>query len=106
MGLNPEGALYKMYNTFTSPSHANSEVEKKTRQTEDNADLLALYNGVSLSGEARRRYLYDNVDVAQVVNFLAARVLTGDTDCCHKNYYFYRDTGGATNGRCGRGMSI
>ena len=20
-------------------------------------------------------------------------VLTGDTDCCHKNYYFYRDTG-------------
>jgi hypothetical protein len=33
------------------------------------------------------------VDVAQVVNFLAARVITGDTDCCHKNYYFYRDTG-------------
>ncbi len=95
LGLNSEGALYKMYNTFTSPSHANSEVEKKTRQTEDNSDLLALYYGVSLSGEARRRYLYDNVDVAQVVNFLAARVLTGDTDCCHKNYYFYRDTGGS-----------
>jgi hypothetical protein len=32
------------------------------------------------------------VDVPQVVNFLAARALTGDTDCCHKNYYFYRDT--------------
>jgi hypothetical protein len=93
MGLNAEGALYKMYNSFDSASSANSGAEKKTRKYEDNSDLLALYNSVSLSGEARRRYLYDNVDVAQVVNFLAARALTGDVDCCHKNYYFYRDTG-------------
>ncbi len=93
MGLNADGALYKMYNTFTSRSHATSGAEKKTRKYENNADLTALYDGVTLSGEARRRYLYDNVDVAQVVNFLAARAITGDTDCCHKNYYFYRDTG-------------
>jgi len=93
MGLNAEGALYKMYNRFTSPSHATSGAEKKTRKNESNTDLLALYNGANLSGEARRRYLYDHVDVAQVVNFLAARAITGDTDCCHKNYYFYRDTG-------------
>jgi hypothetical protein len=93
MGLNADGALYKMYNTFTSPSHATSGAEKKTRKNEDNADLLALYNGISLTGEARRQYLYDNVDVAQVVDFLAARIITGDVDCCHKNYYLYRDTG-------------
>jgi hypothetical protein len=93
MGLNAEGALYKMYNSFTSPADATNGAEKKTRRYEDNADLLALYNGVSLSGEARRQYLYDNVDVAQVVDFLAARVITGDVDCCHKNYYLYRDTG-------------
>jgi hypothetical protein len=82
-----------MYNSFTNSGDVTSGAEKKTRKSEDNADLLALLNGVSLSGEARRRYLYDNVDVAQVVDFLAARALTGDTDCCHKNYYFYRDTG-------------
>ncbi len=93
MGLNAKGALYKMYNRFDSANSAYSGAEKKTRKYEDNADLLALYNGVSLSGEARRRYLYDNVDVAQVVNFLAARAITGDVDCCHKNYYLYRDTG-------------
>jgi hypothetical protein len=93
MGLNPEGALYKMYNMFNSPSHANSGAEKKTRKYEDNTDLSELYNGLSLSGETRRRYLYDNVDVAQVVNFLAIRIITGDVDCCHKNYYLYRDTG-------------
>jgi hypothetical protein len=93
MGVNADGALYKMYNTFTSVSDATSGAEKKTRKNENNADLAALFQGVSLTGEARRRYLYDNVDVAEVVNFLAARTLTGDTDCCHKNYYFYRDTG-------------
>jgi hypothetical protein len=93
MGLNADGALYKMYNLFTSPSDATSGAEKKTRKNEDNSDLLALFNGISFSDEARRRYLYDNVDVAEVVDFLAARFITGDTDCCHKNYYFYRDTG-------------
>ncbi len=93
MGLNAQGALYKMYNRFTSASDATNGAEKKTRKYEDNADLTALYNGLSRSGEAQRRYLYDHVDVAQVVNFLAARAITGDTDCCHKNYYFYRDTG-------------
>ena len=93
MGLNAEGALYKMYNRFDSPSHANNGAEKKTRKYEDNSDLSALYEGLSLSGAARQQYLYDNVDVAQVVNFLAARAITGDIDCCHKNYYLYRDTG-------------
>ncbi len=93
MGLNASGALYKMYNTFTSASHATSGAEKKTRKYENNADLLALYDGLHLTGEARRRFLYDHVDVAEVVNFLAARAITGDTDCCHKNYYLYRDTG-------------
>jgi hypothetical protein len=93
MGLNASGALYKMYNRFNSPDHATNGAEKKTRKFEDNSDLLALYNGLSLPGEARRRYLYDNVDVPQVVNFLAIRAVTGDVDCCHKNYYLYRDTG-------------
>jgi hypothetical protein len=93
MGLNAEGALYKMYNMFNSASHATNGAEKKTRKYEDNADLSALFDSLGLSGEARRQYLYDNVDVAQVINFLAVRVITGDVDCCHKNYYLYRDTG-------------
>jgi hypothetical protein len=92
MGINAEGALYKMYNTFTSVANATSGAEKKTRKNEDNQDLIDLFNGISLSGEPLRVYLYDNVDVAQVVNFLAARIITGDVDCCHKNYYLYRDT--------------
>jgi hypothetical protein len=93
MGLNAGGALYKMYNSFTSTSDCTSGAEKKTRKNEDNSDLRALFEGISLSGAAQRQYLYDNVDVAEVVDFLAARIVTGDIDCCHKNYYLYRDTG-------------
>ncbi|NQV35359.1 MAG: CotH kinase family protein, partial [Phycisphaeraceae bacterium] len=93
MGINAEGALYKMYNTFTSASHTTSGAEKKTRKEESNQDLRALYDGLSLPNDARRQFLHDHVDVAQVVNFLAILTLTADTDCCHKNYYFNRDTG-------------
>jgi hypothetical protein len=93
MGINADGALYKMYNPFTSAVDATSGAEKKTRKYEDNADLKALRAGLSLKDEALRQFLYDNVDVAQVINFLAARTLTGDVDCCHKNYYLYCDTG-------------
>ena len=93
MGVNSEGALYKMYNQFLSVGDATSGAEKKTRKNENNADLTALFNGVNQSGEARRRFAYDNIDIAQTVDYLAGRTMTGDTDCCHKNYYFYRDTG-------------
>ncbi len=93
MGVNSQGALYKMYNTFSSLGDASSAVEKKTRKNENTADLQALFNGISLTGEARRRFVYDNIDLAGSINFLAVRDLMGDTDCCHKNYYFYRDTG-------------
>jgi len=96
LGLDPNGALYKMYNTFSSLSDTtigiNTGAEKKTRKFEGNADLVALFNGISQSGQALVNYLFDNIDVPQVINFLAVHVLTGDEDCCHKNYYFYCDT--------------
>jgi len=93
MGINAEGALYKMYNKFDTATAATTGAEKKTRKYEDNSDLAALFDGLSQPTDERRRYMYDNVDVAEVVNFLAVRAITGDTDCCHKNYYLYRDTG-------------
>lgn len=97
-GLDPNNPLYKMYNTFnSSPSHANiaaGNAEKKTRKWEGNADLLALLNGVLQTGTNRTIFLYDNVDIPQMINMLAARIVTGDMDCCHKNYYLYRDTTG------------
>jgi spore coat protein CotH len=88
VGLNPDGALYKMYNTFDS---ATSGVEKKTRRFEGNADLSALLSG--LRSTSKNAFIYDNVNIPAMVNYLAAMIITGNIDCCHKNYYLYRDTG-------------
>ncbi len=89
MGLDPEGALYKMYNSMDSASG-----EKKTRRDEGNADLQALVAGLQLSGAARDRFLFDNINLPAMANYLAGFVITSNRDCCHKNYYAYRDTNG------------
>lgn len=91
VGLSPRGALYKMYDTFSGSS---SSAEKKTRKNELNSDLVELYRGVTRTGAARGQFLYDNVDIPGMVNYLAIMILTGNVDCCHKNYYAYRDTEG------------
>ncbi len=90
-GLDPFGALYKMYNSFT----ATAGSEKKTRRDEGTGDLAAFQAGLRQSGQALTRYLWDNVDLPGMANYLAAMILTGSVDCCHKNYYAYRDTRGS-----------
>jgi len=90
VGLSPRGALYKMYDSFSGAGSA----EKKTRKTELNSDLVELYRGATRSGAARGQFLYDNVDIPGMVNYLAIMILTANVDCCHKNYYAYRDTEG------------
>ena len=91
LGLDPRGALYKMYNTLDS---ATSGAEKKTRKFEKNADLQALITGIRRTGVARTQFIFDNVNVPAMVNYLAAMIITGNVDCCHKNYYAYRDSEG------------
>ncbi len=103
LGRDPNGALYKMYNTFTdnvtTPDYtiSSSEAEKKTRRQEGNADLVALFNGLANTAtplQTKTNYFWDNINIPATIDFLAARVITGDIDCCHKNYYFYRDSDG------------
>lgn len=91
VGLDGEGALYKMYNSLDSSS---SGVNKKTRKEESNADLSALVAGLGLSGDAKLRYGYDNMNIPGTINYLAALDMTNNRDHGHKNYYLYRDTNG------------
>ncbi len=91
VGLDDEGALYKMYNRLDS---ATSGVNKKTRKDENNSDLSALVSGLGLSGDAKLRYGYDNMNIAGTINYLAALDMTNNRDHGHKNYYVYRDTNG------------
>lgn len=90
-GLREDGALYKMYNTFDNVGGA----EKKSRKWEDDRDLgdfiARLTQG---SREERKAFTYDNVNISDMVNFLAIKAIYNNTDFGHKNYYAYRDTGG------------
>jgi hypothetical protein len=69
--------------------------EKKTRRFEGTADLQQLITGMRQStAAARQAFMFDNLDLPEMVNFLAAKMITADVDCCHKNYYLYRDSEG------------
>ena len=89
-GRDPNGALYKMYDGLVDTTRG----EKKTRKDEGKADLQALISNLQLQGDAKRLWIYDNVNLGAMANFLAAMFITASTDCCHKNYYAYRDTNG------------
>ncbi len=89
VGLDPEGALYKMGNGFDS---ATNEVEKKTRKYEDNSDLEQLVNTVSLNSTQGEIWVDDNLNLASWVNYLAVQTLIANRDYGQKNYYLYRDT--------------
>jgi hypothetical protein len=89
-GLDPEGALYKMYDSLASTGNA----EKKTRRDEDKSDLQALIDGLNPATAlaTRRIWAYDHVNLAATANYLAVRAVTSDRDHGHKNYYVYRDS--------------
>lgn len=95
-GLNPNGALYKVYDNLLNKAAGNtgtSGVEKKTRRSENNSDLQALINGLALTGAALEKYLYDHIDLPQCVNLLAANSVIRNIDMHSKNWYIYCDTG-------------
>jgi len=89
-GLDDRGALYKMYNTFTSPG------AKKNRDWEGNADLVAFIAAINnTSGAQLDQNIFDQVDIPRQLNYLAATVLAQHNDNMAKNYYLYRDSDGS-----------
>jgi len=90
-GLDDNGALYKIYNEFTSASGAR----KKTRTDEGSSDLVSFIDAIRvLEGDELRAYLFDNVNLPATLNYLVATVLVHQNDNPHKNHFLYRDTEG------------
>ena len=89
-GLDDRGALYKMFNAFTSPG------AKKNREWEGNADLVAFIAAINnTTGAQLDQNIFDQVDVPRQLNYLAATVLAQNNDNMRKNYYLYRDSDGS-----------
>ncbi|MBN1817965.1 MAG: lamin tail domain-containing protein, partial [Sedimentisphaerales bacterium] len=92
-GLNPRGALYKVYSDLSRLS-GEQPPRKISRLYEDMSDLQALINGVSPSNPQRNQYVFDNVNIPAVINFLAVSAIVHENDHTHKNFFLYRDTEG------------
>jgi len=101
VGLDPEGALYKVDALTMVPSELTdtsraleSRVRKRTREDEGVDDLRDLIRGVNGSEEERWDYIFDNVDLPTTINTLAGLIVIMQSDMFDKNYYLYRDSEG------------
>jgi len=91
-GLDPDGALYKMYNTFNAAGSA----EKKTRRWEGRGDLDDFCRSINdTSGTTLHNNIFDRVNLPLTLNYLAGTVLVHQNDHPHKNHYLYRDSDGS-----------
>ncbi len=90
LGLNPNNPLYKVNNRLDS---AYTNVEKKSREYEDHADFQEVVDAAqTLTGSDARIWDFDNLDIADMVNYLAINNVGVSSDFGHKNMYWYRDT--------------
>lgn len=98
-GLDADGALYKV--TGNNGLVSLSGIEKKTRKDEDFSDIQELIDGVNPSRPQaeRAQYLYDNVDIPSVINYIAGMSIIHNNDHVHKNNYLYRDSNGTREWR-------
>lgn len=88
-GYDPNGAMYKMMGATSSTDHAH----KKTRRWDmDRSDIEGLIDGIN--GPDHESFLFDNVDLANFINYLAISSVIRDGDNANKNHYYYRDTDG------------
>ncbi|MBN2128480.1 MAG: CotH kinase family protein, partial [Sedimentisphaerales bacterium] len=91
-GLDPDGALYKMYNTFNTGGGA----EKKTRRWEGRGDLDDFCRAINnTSGTTLHNNIFDYVNLPLTLNYLVGTILTHQNDHPHKNHYLYRDSDGS-----------
>jgi len=91
-GLDPDGALYKIYDTF----NVGAGAEKKSRQWEGQQDLDAFRRAINnASGITKHNNIFDYVDLPRTLNYLVGTILTHQNDHPHKNHYLYCDSDGS-----------
>ncbi len=98
-GIYENGALYKG-NTDTMVSASSNYFSKLNRDEESGTDDLQQFlNGLHLADlAARRTFIYDNVNIPVMLDYLAATTLVMDNDHVAKNYFLYCDTNDGANG--------
>jgi hypothetical protein len=96
-GLDEQAAWYKAYDDcrYRVLADLPNYYEKKTREEEGYEDLEQfLYHLRFLGSADRRLYIYDNVDIPGMLNYLAVTCIIHNNDHPAKNFFLYRDTEG------------
>jgi hypothetical protein len=95
-GYDPGGAMYKASSgAMLQTNPTSSQWVKATRLDEDFSDLAAFTEGLAISDlQERTRFVFDSVNIPQVIHYLAVSLLGPHHDRLTHNYYVYRDTNG------------
>ena len=96
-GLDTNGALYKGYSQceYLPFEQLPARFEKKNPDDGDFSDLYDLLTGVNqLTGQERRDFLFDHIDIPGMISYLVGTCLVHNNDHVAKNYFLYRDTFG------------
>lgn len=88
MGLDKRGALYKQVGTLSTSAGG----EKKSRKWEGTSDYTALKSGLNANSTTRNRYIYDNLNLPAVINYLAVARIAQEGDDVWANMVMYRDS--------------
>ena len=94
--FDPDGALYKAhYGAWLNTNPTANEWRKAIPEDNDFSDLTAFTAGLSLADPVEReRFIFDNVNLPEVIHYLAVSILGPNHDRLQHNYYMYRDTYG------------
>ncbi|MCK5000809.1 MAG: CotH kinase family protein, partial [Anaerohalosphaera sp.] len=105
-GLNEFGSLYKFVPRADGSSipglwDANSGAEPKldTADLSELADMTATLRNIYKTADpdtrlsARRTYVFDNINIPEMVNYMAVRAIIEHADDMRKNFYLARDLG-------------
>ena len=97
MGLDPRGALYKQVGQL----NGTTGEQKSRRWDTSKSDLAALASGISASASIANRslYMYDNLNLPAVINYLAVTRIAQEGDDVWANMVVYRDTEGTREWR-------
>ena len=96
-GFDDEGAMYKASPTIQSTLAPNPNpgiYRKVNRKDENFDDLVEFTDGINglIPAVTAEAYLFDNVNLPEVINDMAGQSIIMNHDRLTKNYYVYRDT--------------
>ena len=97
-GIYKNGAIYKGNTDVMSDSSSAYFTKIGRDEVSGTDDLQQFLNGLHLTDlTARRNFIYDNVNIPVMLDYLAANTLVMDNDDVAKNYYLYCDTNDGSN---------